>query len=103
MRKLQILFICSFLCQSLLFAQKDMSGVTAGEKGETSNEISKLNDEKVLMAEADTIKALTLKKGGKYVLPDNPFAKEVDSLWLQQFYGSGLYDTIYKDIASMEF
>lgn len=42
-------------------------------------------------------------KNGKYVLPDVPLARKVDSLWLAQFYGSGLYDTVYTDISSLDF
>lgn len=103
MRKIQILLIGSFLFQSILFAQEEISATIPQEERAIFNDAGTLDDKKVQMAEPDTLGGPGLKKGGSYVLPDDPYARKVDSLWLEQFYNSGLFDTIYTDISSMEF
>ncbi|WP_224485289.1 LysM peptidoglycan-binding domain-containing protein [Robertkochia aurantiaca] len=52
-------------------------------------------------AMADSL--LIRKVNGKYLLEDNPLARKMDSLWLQEIYGSGLFDTLYTDISEMKF
>lgn len=103
MRKIHCLLISTLLTHVVLFAQETPSGAAIRES--VADTVT-IDDGKVRMAKADTItgdQAPLFKKGGKFVLPDDPFAKKVDSVWLQQFYGSGLFDTIYTDISTMEF
>ncbi|THD69329.1 LysM peptidoglycan-binding domain-containing protein [Robertkochia marina] len=103
MRK-TIYFIFLLLgCFTTVLAQENANETTPENPKTTEADSLEITDN-IKMIKGDTITANGLtKKGGRYVLPDDAFAKNVDSLWLEQFYGSGMFDTIYKDIETMEF
>lgn len=103
MKKLKSFVLTAMIIPMGLFSQDDLTS-SMNANPQAGN--AKVERQGVIKATPDSlgVKEIDLfVKNGKYVLPDVPFARKVDSLWLQQFYGSGLYDTIYTDISSMEF
>ncbi|MBL7471742.1 lytic transglycosylase domain-containing protein [Robertkochia sediminum] len=97
-------FLLFILCAP--FALNAQDGVNPSGSAAITSDTTAVNKkvEEERSSDAGSAKGIDLfVKNGKYILPDVPFAKRVDSLWLQQFYGSGLYDTVYTDISSLEF
>lgn len=106
MRRTNYVLILFFCFQFLATAQESTNTETDRTTEKVVKDTTQFNDGKVTLVKGDTITALAeqMKQAkGRFELPDDTFAKRIDSLWLQQFYGSGLYDTIYTDISSMEF
>ncbi|TRZ46044.1 LysM peptidoglycan-binding domain-containing protein [Robertkochia solimangrovi] len=48
-------------------------------------------------------KPIVFRDNAVFKLNDRPDARKLDSLWLKDYYDSGLFDTLYTDISTMEF
>lgn len=106
MRKCKLFFSFALMMPVLLLAQQGPESGNQQQNAASITDTTALNDQKVNMVLPDSLSAHALGLNSKekgYALADDAFARRVDSLWLQQFYGSGLFDTIYTDISTMKF
>ncbi len=46
---------------------------------------------------------VSFKKGEKYNLQDDPYASELDSLWMKELYDTSLFDTLYATVSQLDY
>ncbi|MDG3583351.1 MULTISPECIES: lytic transglycosylase domain-containing protein [Galbibacter] len=93
---------------SLAFAQQLVPTTQRNDKElEVSSDTTSIVEDD-LLKDLDSVtidgKRYTLQKQTAiYGYADHPQAKKIDSMWLNEFLASGLYDTIYQDITNLDY